>query len=116
MSAVQLERFGYFAIGNKIESYLKEENKTEDGLSLIYDSLDYLYLLKIGELLLQTKIISSEDNEVIVKLNGVRNSFVHQRYKKKFLSGKEAEAKYKHLVNDAIAILKKLGAETKRLP
>jgi hypothetical protein len=115
-SAVQLERFGYFAIGNKIESYLKEENKTEDGLSLIYDSLDYLYLLKIGELLLQTEIISSEDNEVIVKLNGVRNSFVHQRYKKKFLSGKEAEVKYKNLVNDAIAILKKLGAETKRLP
>ena len=116
MSAVQLERFGYFAIVNRIESFLKLENKNDNDLSLIYESLDHLYLPQIGKLLFRFEMIGNREKGKIMKLNETRNFFVHQRYKKKFLSGKEAEVKYKHLVNDAIAILKKLGAETKRLP
>jgi hypothetical protein len=115
MSAVQIERFGYFAIANKIQDSIKDETKTE-ATSLIYESLDHMYLLQIAELLLTIKAIDSKDIKIIETLNGFRNSFVHQRYERKVLKNKEAEMRYKPIVDEAIRILKNLGAETKRLP
>jgi hypothetical protein len=112
-SAIQLERFGYFAIRENIEHELKDKNSLRE----IDKVLNRMYLRQISDFLLGIGRINKEEHKTIITINEARNTFMHQRELKKYVTGKKAEDRYKPLVNEAIRILKdKLDAEIKRLP
>jgi len=97
-SAIQLKRYGYLAIKEYFE-HLKVNAEVVDKL------LKRIHLIQIAEYLLAIGKINSEEFETIKQINEERNSFMHRRDTKRFQRGKDADRKYKPLVNKAIRIL-----------
>jgi glycosylphosphatidylinositol transamidase (GPIT) subunit GPI8 len=109
-SAIQLERFGYYAILDFFESLKPEEKEA------LADILEPLSLTEIASSLQKIKIVSHEEFSAIMAINDERNKFVHRRKIPRF-ARTEAKTKYLPLVKDAMAILRnRLKAEEKRLP
>jgi len=99
LSATQLERHGYLAIKDYLES-LKVNLKVIDKI------LERIHLYGISEYLLAIGKINDKEYKTIKKLNEERNKFLHRREKKRYARGTEADKKYEPLVNEAIRILK----------
>jgi len=98
LSAIHLERYGYFAIEEHLKS-LRVKYRKKD--------LKNLHLASIGLFLLAIKRIDDNDYRQILKVNGIRNKFMHRRdvYKFKPTIGPKAKEEYEPLVNEAIRIL-----------
>jgi len=102
LSAIQLERHGYFKIKKHFESLELKYRK---------DDLGRLSLPGIALFLLALKKIEANDYEKMIEVNRVRNKFIHRKETYEFLVGTKAKGEYEPLVNEAIRILKdKLGA------
>ena len=109
-SAIQLERFGYYAILDCFESLKPKEGE------ILAEILEPLSLSEIADSLEKIGKINHEEYCTVMMINDERNKFVHQRQIPKFARAK-ARTKYLPLVKDAIAILcYRLKAEEKRLP
>jgi len=99
LTAIQLERHGYLAI----KEYLESLNVNSD---LISKLLDRKHLSQIADYLLATDKISKKEHAIIKTINEERNKFLHRRERKEYLRGTEAQNKYTPLVNSAMQILK----------
>lgn len=99
LSATQLERHGYLALKEYLES-LKLNPK------LIEKLLNRKHLSQIAEYLKAIEKIDNVEYETIKTINEERNKFLHRRETKAYARGKEAKEKYEPLVNEAIRILK----------
>ena len=111
-SAIQLERFGYFAIKDHLKSLKIDSDK-----NIVKSFLDHLYLPQIALFLLGINKLTFEEYKTMIQINTERNNFMHRREVKHFAHGQQAKEKYTPLVNEAMKVLKeKLYAEEKRLP
>jgi hypothetical protein len=120
ISAVQLERFGYFMVKEHFRKLKLKDNKGKvvnvDKEDVLLRFIDRLYLPEFGVFLLGIKKINFADYQSIILINDQRNQLMHHREKSNPI-GKEVVEKYEHLVNEAIRILReKLDAEKKQLP
>ena len=98
LSATQLERHGYLAIKEYLES-LKVNSDLIDKL------LNMKHLRQIAEYLLAIKKIEKEEYDTLIAINKERNNFIHRGEREKFKRGIEAQKVYGPLVDAAIRIL-----------
>ena len=104
-SAIQLEKFGYIAIGEYLESKLVEP-KILDKL------LEGIRLIEIADYLVLMDVIDKQECKIIRKISEERNKFVHRKKGSNYFIGTRANVEYEPLVEAAIRILKeKLNAE-----
>jgi uncharacterized protein YutE (UPF0331/DUF86 family) len=68
--------------------------------------LKRINLLTVADCLLELKIIEKTECEILTKLNGIRNDFIHRTAKDPNMFGTEATKKYEPLVKEAIRILR----------
>jgi hypothetical protein len=113
-SAVQLERFGYIILKEAVESEMKKtldlSKLTKKQIKSIWEMLGKIHLPQVGVLLLAFGKIAYDEYTAILKINGFRNQFIHQRELKKYVTGEKAKKIYKPWIDRAIMILGKLGA------
>lgn len=98
LSATQLERHGYLAT----KEYLESLNVNSE---LTNKLLERRHLREIAEYLLAIGKIDNQEYNIIKRINEERNKFLHRR-DKRYARGEEAQKKYNPLVNEAIRILK----------
>lgn len=104
-SAIQLEKYGFVAIRDYLES--KEvESKLVDKL------LEGIRLGEIADYLLIMHVIDKQDFKVMQKVAEERNKFVHRKGGSEYLAGTRANVEYEPLVKATIRVLKeKLHAD-----
>ena len=85
LSAIQLERHGYFKIKKHFESLKLKYRK---------DDLENLSLPEIALFLLALEKIEPNDYNKMLDINRVRNKFVHHRETYKFSVGTKAKDEY----------------------
>ena len=104
-SAIQLEKFGYIAVREYLDSKLVDprvSDKLLEGIPL-REIADYLVLLNV---------IDKQECKIIQKIGEERNKFVHRKTGSNYFIGTRANVEYEPLVKAAIRILKeKLNAE-----
>ena len=104
-SAIQLEKFGYIAVREYLESK-DVEPKIADKL------LERISLREIADYLCLMDITDKQEYDVIKKIGEERNKFVHRKTGSDYFVGTRANVEYEPLVKAAIRILKeKLNAE-----
>ena len=104
-AAIQLEKFGYIAVREYLDSKLVDprvSDKLLEGIPL-REIADYLVLLNV---------IDKQECKIIQKIGEERNKFVHRKTGSNYFIGTRANVEYEPLVKAAIRILKeKLNAE-----
>ena len=104
-AAIQLEKFGYIAVREYLDSKLVDprvSDKLLEGISL-REIADYLVLMNV---------IDKQECRIIQKIGEERNKFVHRKTGSNYFIGTRANVEYEPLVKAAIRILKeKLNAE-----
>jgi len=104
-SAIQLEKYGYIAIREHLDSK-RVEPKILDKL------LERIHLAEIADYLVLIDVIDKEECKTIKKIGEERNKFVHRKTGSDYFIGTRANVEYEPLVKAAIRILKeKLNAE-----
>jgi hypothetical protein len=104
-SAIQLERFGYIAIREYLES-------KDIDIEIIDKLLERIQLREIADYLLTMHILDKQEHKVLQKISEERNKFVHRKKGSNYFIGTRANIEYEPLVKAAIRILKeKLNAE-----
>jgi len=98
-SAIQLEKFGYIAIREYLESK-QVEPKISDKL------LERINLREIADYLLLMDVIDKQECKTIQKIGEERNKFVHRKTGSNYFIGTRANIEYEPLVKAAIRILK----------
>lgn len=101
LSAIHLERYGYFAVKEHLESL--GINCNEKSLKEV---MEYLHLNEIALFLLAVKRIDYNEFLKIRQINSIRNKFMHRRETYNYKIGTRAKREYEPLVNEAIRILK----------
>lgn len=99
-SAIEIEKYGC----DKIRSHLIYTLKTEP--SFTEAILKRINLLTVADCLLELKTIDKTEYEILKKLNGIRNEFIHRTAKDPDMFGTKATKKYEPLVKEAIRILR----------
>ena len=99
LCAVQLERHGYLRIQDYMMS-LKVDP------SLINEILADIHLSRVAKYLRSFDAINEKEFKTILKINDIRNQFIHRTKGYNFLIGTSANIKYEPLVVEAIGVLK----------
>ena len=104
-SAIQLEKFGYIAIRDYLESK-QVDTEISDKL------LERINLREIADYLLLMNVIDKQEHKIIKKIGEERNKFVHRKTGSNYFVETRANVEYEPLVKATIRILKeKLHAE-----